>query len=395
MSGYFTGRSSVEFIGSEKDLSKWGTDMKLIAFYLPQFHEIPENNDAWGNGFTEWTNVRKSRPLFLGHCQPKTPLNNNYYNLLNKEVMEWQSHLAEKAGLYGFCFYHYWFNGRMVLEKPVRNWLVDKRIKTHFCFAWANEPWTKTWHGAGGNKEILIPQTYGGKEEWQRHYDYFREFFLDERYIKEDNRPMLVLYRLKNIPRFNQMLRFWNDCARRDGFSGIFAVSMNVCREPVEKSIWVDATVDFEPNKTKSEMLVHQGNSSLLEPKPEKSIIWNRMAVKQIDYDEINQEMINKKHGKNHFRTVFVNYDDSPRRNERAVITHGASPRKFGKYLRKMMERSQEEGNEYLFVNAWNEWGEGNYLEPDTKYRYAYLNELRKCTGKNTIERKTRHNAGI
>lgn len=182
--------------------------MKLISFYLPQFHEIPENNDAWGNGFTEWTNVKKAQSLYLGHYQPRIPLHNNYYNLLNVHTMEWQDRLARKVGIYGFCFYHYWFNGRLVLEKPVENWLKDKKIKTNFCFAWANEPWTKTWHGAGGNKEILIPQTYGGQEEWKAHYNYFRKFFMDIRYIKVQNRPMLLIYKLKNISNFNKMISF-------------------------------------------------------------------------------------------------------------------------------------------------------------------------------------------
>ena len=138
--------------------------MKLVAMYLPQFHEIPENNDAWGNGFTEWVNVKKAKPLFLGHHQPRVPLHNNYYNLLECGVMERQ------AGIDGFCFYHYWFGGRMVLEKPVEMFLHNKKMDFHYCFSWANEPWTKTWHGAGGNKEILIPQTYGGEEEWKKHF---------------------------------------------------------------------------------------------------------------------------------------------------------------------------------------------------------------------------------
>lgn len=350
--------------------------MKLISFYLPQFHEIPENNDAWGNGFTEWSNVKKCAPLYPGHCQPRAPLNDNYYNLLQTDVMEWQDKLAQKAGIYGFCFYHYWFNGRMVLERPVRNWLNDRKIRSHFCFCWANEPWTKTWHGAGGNKEILIPQTYGGKEEWKRHYDYFRDYFRDERYIKKDNKPFLVIYRLKNIPEFNHMIQFWDKCAKEDGFAGIFLVSMNVCREHVGESIWVDATVDFEPNRTKTEM--HGKGDGWMKPF-DRSTVWNRFAVRGINYDSLNRQMLRMKHGQNHFRTAFVDYDDTPRRQERAVITHGASPRKFGRYLGKMMELSQKEGNEYLFINAWNEWGEGNYLEPDVRHRYRYLEEVRRC----------------
>lgn len=349
--------------------------MKLISFYLPQFHEIPENNDAWGNGFTEWTNVRKSAPLYLGHNQPRVPLNDNYYNLLDDGVMEWQTKLAKRAGVYGFCFYHYWFNGRMVLEKPVQKLLDNKDIDLHYCFAWANESWTKTWHGAGGNKEILIPQTYGGEEEWSRHYEYFLPFFRDERYIKEDNKPILLIYRLKNIPQFNDMIRYWNTRAQEDGFSGIFLLSMNVCREHVSKSRWVDGSVDFEPNRTKSERL--QAPSPLT-PKETGTGIWNRFAIRSIDYDMINRDMQSVSHGKNEFRTVFVDYDDSPRRGTRAVVTKGTTPRKFGRYLRETIKKSLSEGNEYVFINAWNEWGEGNYLEPDVKNGYGYLEEIRK-----------------
>lgn len=350
--------------------------MKLISFYLPQFHEIPENNDAWGRGFTEWTNVSKSKPLFLGHRQPRIPLGGNYYNLLDDGVMEWQTDLAGKYGIYGFCFYHYWFHGRLVLEKPAERLLKNEKIGFHYCFAWANEPWTKTWHGAGGNKEILIPQTYGGEEEWSRHYDYFRPFFHDRRYIKEGNRPMLLVYRLRNIPHFNDMIRYWNARAREDGFQGLFLVSMNVCREHVAKSIWVNGSVDFEPNRTKSEIL---GTESAIAPKEKGGWLQNRFAVKAIQYDRINREMLKASHEKNHFRTVFVDYDDSPRRGVRAVVTRGTSPEKFGRYLKAALRQSLEEGNEYVFLNAWNEWGEGNYLEPDERHGYGYLEKVREC----------------
>lgn len=351
--------------------------MKLISFYLPQFHEIPENNDAWGKGFTEWTNVKKSKPLFPGHAQPRVPLHEYYYDLLDKKTIRWQTKLAKDAGIYGFCFYHYWFHGRMVLEKPVENLLDDKKIQLHYCFAWANEPWTKTWHGAGGNKEILIPQTYGREEEWDQHYEYFRPYFMDRRYIKEGNRPVVLIYRLRNIPHFNDMIRYWNRRARQDGFSGIFLVSMNVCREHVEKSCWVNASVDFEPNRTKSEKLQ---TVSSLKPSEKGPRLWNRFAIKRISYDDINRRMQKIPHKKNQFRTVFVDYDDSPRRGVRAVITRGATPRKFGRYLRDTLARSRAEGNEYVFINAWNEWGEGNYLEPDQRHGYAYLQEIRNCT---------------
>ncbi len=364
MSGDFSGRDSVECV-----------KMKLIAMYLPQFHEIPENNDAWGKGFTEWVNVKKAKPLFLGHHQPRVPQNEDYYDLLEHGVMEKQVDTAKKAGIYGFCFYHYWFGGRMVLEKPAEMLLNNKSMAFHYCFSWANEPWTKTWHGAGGNKEILIPQIYGGEEEWEAHYRYFRPYFLDKRYIKEDNRPVLMIYRLRNIPRFNDMIRYWNECARKDGFSGIFIISMNRCRENVEKSRWVNASVDFEPNRTKAELLVEK---PVLQPREVGGLLWNRLAMRCIDYRKLNEKMIDKEHVKNHFRMAFVDFDDSPRRNTRAVIMKGSSPRRFGKYLKKTIQLSLQEGNEYVFLNAWNEWGEGNYLEPDIRYGYGYLNQIKK-----------------
>lgn len=354
--------------------------MKLIAFYLPQFHEIPENNRAWGNGFTEWDNVKKAHSLFLGHNQPRMPLHNNYYNLLDDGVMEWQIALAKKAGIYGFCFYHYWFGGKMVLEKPVEMLLNNKKIDFHYCFSWANEPWTKTWHGAAGEKEILIPQNYGKEEEWESHYQYFRRFFRDDRYIKEQNQPVVLIYRLRNIPYFNDMIRYWNKCAKQDGFSGIFLISMDTWRDRVSKSKWVNGTVDFEPNKTRSEIMYMPLS---LQPRDKWSLFWNRFAVQKIPYSKLNRRMFMKVHGKNEFRTVFVDYDDSPRRGVRAVITRGSTPKKFGKNLKNVIRKSQKEGNWYVFINAWNEWGEGNYLEPDSKHRYGYLNQIKLVMQKN------------
>lgn len=353
--------------------------MKLISFYLPQFHEIPENNDAWGKGFTEWTNVRKSKPLYPGHHQPRVPLDDNYYNLLEDGVMEWQMNLAKRYGIYGFCFYHYWFNGRLVLEKPAENLLKKGTPDFHYCFAWANEPWTKTWHGAGGDKEILIPQTHGREEEWEKHFNYFSPFFHDERYIKEGNCPVLLIYRLRNIPGFNDMIRYWNTRAKEEGFAGIFIISMNVCREHVAKSIWVNGSVDFEPNKTKSEMLQ---TNTFMEPRGDRACLWNHFAVKSIQYSKLNKKMLKLPHGKNQFRTVFIDYDDSPRRGTRAIVTRGASPLKFKKFLEKTIQKSSEEGNGYVFLNAWNEWGEGNYLEPDKRHGYSYLNMVKACVKK-------------
>ena len=167
--------------------------MRIIAFYLPQFHSIPENDEWWGEGFTEWANMKAAKSLFEGHNQPRIPLNNNYYNLLDDSTMEWQVDLAKKYGVYGFCFYHYWFDGRMLLQKPMENMLKNQNINFPYCISWANEAWTNAWK-SDENARTLIAQRYGNTKEWKEHFDYLLQFFMDENYIKEDGKPLFIMY---------------------------------------------------------------------------------------------------------------------------------------------------------------------------------------------------------
>ena len=197
--------------------------MKIIAYYLPQFHEIEENNLWWGNGFTEWTNVKKAKPLFNGHSQPKVPLAHNYYNLLEEETMLYQNELSEKYGIYGFCFYHYWFKGRKILEKPAENLLKWKHIKQKFCFCWANHTWKKSWNGT---QEILIPQLYGDITEWEEHFNYLITFFTDKRYIKKENKPIFLIYSSNEIPQFDERVKYYNQRCKDYGFDGIYIVEL-------------------------------------------------------------------------------------------------------------------------------------------------------------------------
>ncbi|RRQ78488.1 glycoside hydrolase family 99-like domain-containing protein, partial [Enterococcus faecium] len=200
--------------------------MRVIAFYLPQFHEIPENNEWWGEGFTEWTNVKTARPLYSGHYQPREPINDNYYDLLNDDVKEWQVSIAKKNGIYGFCFYHYWFDGKMLLEKPVEQFLKNKNLDINFCLSWANEPWTKAW--VSKNDSILIEQNYGNEENWEKHFDYLLPFFKDSRYICNDGKPLFVIYRPEQIGCLNEMLDYWQILAKKNGLAGIdFAYQQN------------------------------------------------------------------------------------------------------------------------------------------------------------------------
>ena len=194
--------------------------MKIIAFYLPQFHEIPENNEWWGNGFTEWVNVKAAKPLFKGHEQPRIPLNKNYYNLLDNNTIRWQIDLAKKYGVYGFCFYHYWFDGHMLLQKPMEIMKNDSNLNIPYCICWANENWTNAWK-ADGNVKTLIQQKYGDKEEWKKHFLYLLSFFKDPNYILEDNKPFFVIYRPEIIPCLNNMLDYWQELAKENGFNGI------------------------------------------------------------------------------------------------------------------------------------------------------------------------------
>lgn len=337
--------------------------VKLIALYLPQFHEIPENNQAWGEGFTEWSNVKKAVPLFDGHYQPREPLGDNYYNLLNVETMEWQVSLAKKYGIYGFCFYHYWFSGgKKVLEKPAEILLSHKELNIPYCFSWANEPWTKTWHGAAGEKEILLEQRYGKAEQWEQHFKYLLPFFKDDRYIKINGKPVFLIYQINKIGCFNHMADCWNDMAVTEGFNGIYFIDMLTSDGKKSINRRVSASVDFEPGKEQRRIQSCKNN-----------------CCSKLSYDSSYGVMLNEPHKKGELRCVFVDYDDTPRRGSKGCIYEGSSPGKFGMYLQKTIELSQKEQNEIIFINAWNEWGEGNYLEPDKKNGYAYLEAVQKA----------------
>lgn len=361
--------------------------VKLLAYYLPQFHTIPENDEWWGKGFTEWTNTKRAKPLFKGHYQPRIPYRQNYYDLSNPQVMVKQMQMAKKYGIYGFCFYHYWFgNGRILLDKPLENLINTPEANLPFCIAWANENWVKTWHGNGGKNKVLIEQEYGNNQDWLLHIDWLLRLFKDERYIKKDNKPMLLIYNIDKIPCRDRMLDVWNRRVKEEGFDGIWLVAMKKKDDDKVKYRNINASVSFEPRRTRVMTKTHNKKWSLVKKEHGEKLsaipILRRFIYTSYDYDEINQMILNRKHSKNEYRGAFTNYDDTPRRREWAVMFKNSSPRKFQGYLEENIEKSISEGNEFLFINAWNEWGEGAYLEPDEKYGYAYLNAVRRALDK-------------
>lgn len=371
--------------------------MKIIAFYLPQFHNIPENDEWWGDGFTEWVNVKKAKPLYAGHVQPKEPLDDNYYDLTDDKVKVWQSQLAKKYGVYGFCYYHYWFNGKLLLEKPMEQMLANPEVDTPFCICWANEAWTKAWVNS---TQTLIPQKYGEKKEWKDHFDYMLKFFKDDRYIKCDGKPLLVIYKPELIECGNEMIDYFQKLAKEAGFPGICMAyqhgNMDFYSENKDDSRY-DLDIEFQPIYARYDYDKDHAKSGLkvkLKPIYNKMSIWlgkklgreinlrwktkGSDVVRKYDYDKIWECILNKKVvDKKRVPGAFAMWDNTPRHGQNGHVYMGATPEKFEAYLKRLIKKTKTEYNkDMIFVYAWNEWAEGGYLEPDKENGYGYLEAI-------------------
>lgn len=351
---------------------------KIICMYLPQYHEIPENNEWWGKGFTEWTNVKKAKALFEGHLQPRIPLNEDYYNLSDANVIPRQMEIAKKYCVDGFCFYHYWFNGKLLLEKPVEALLESSHIPINFCLCWANEPWTRTWDGDVGSKQIIMAQEYGNEHDWEKHYDYLRRFFLNDRYLRMDSKPVFIIYAENQMPKIAYMLEKWDALAKEDGFDGLFIVAVHRHRAADEYPCYGSGVLDFEPFATFSEM-----NS--MDRRKLYTIHSNgKKEYRTIDYEKFCEIMTGRYtfRNVNHFLGFFPGWDNSPRIGERvSAVFDNNSPEVFEKFFRIQYERTMDNNNDFLFINAWNEWGEGAFLEADIRYKYGYLEAIKNVIG--------------
>lgn len=338
--------------------------MKAIAIYLPQFHRIPENDEWWGKGYTEWTAVKNGEKLFPGHYQPHVPLNNNYYDLLEKGTMQWQAELMKKYNVYGMCFYHYYFeDGRKILEKPAENLLCWNDIDMPFCFSWANQTWARTWsrlfginfwnskiekQSEQGNDGVLLRQNYGEEKEWEDHFNYLLPFFRDKRYIRVDNKPIFIIYSPDTISCLPRMMEKWKIMAKEHGLDGVYFVATNSNRNDVEARLMQKInyrTVGSDNRK---------------------------------DYEELCKAIVSEaaKQDDDCYLCGYTGYDDSPRRGEAGVVAENSSPEKFYDLMKKLCYLSEKKNKEFVFINAWNEWGEGMHLEPDEKFGYGYLEAL-------------------
>lgn len=361
--------------------------MKIIAFYLPQFHAIPENDQWWGKGFTEWVNIKASKPQFKGHDQPEIPLNSNYYNLLDKNVQIQQAELAKRYGVFGFCYYHYWFEGKLLLEKPMENMLSDPEVDIPFCICWANETWARTWDGQ--EKSILIKQNYNeDKKSWKSHFEYFLPYFRDQRYIRHDDKPVLVIYKPQLITNCREMLDYWNELAIENGLNGLFLGYQHPSAFDGDcEKLGFDFGIEFEPFYTVREMkkeLCGKGKKikyALSNPVWLKQKLWKKIFRKPniYSYDEVWRRILQRSPEKiNLAPGAFPSWDNTPRKKNKADIFWGATPEKFYYYFSKQIEHARSVyRSEFIFLNAWNEWAEGAHLEPDERFGYGYLEAIR------------------
>lgn len=357
---------------------------KILAMYLPQYHLIPENDLFWGKGFTDWTTVRNAKPFFDGHQQPKVPLNDNYYDLSEKENIAWQARLAKEYGIDGFGIYHYWFNSQKnLLTRPAEIIHENKDIDINFFFAWDNISWRRTWSNVSGNdwapnrdaasenkgNGILLEYILGNETDWKLHFDYLLPYFKDNRYIKQDGKPVMIIFHYS--AGIQAMCDYWDYLAREHGFAGINIIFRHSITYKLPKG---EQYFFYEPSASSWDRLFYKVYRRLLR---QTDI---NIGPHSFDYDKVWRKLLNtmKQHTeKELWLCGFVNYDDTPRRGKKGTVFKNASAEKFSAYLTQLLKIAQQQQKPYVLLVAWNEWSEGTYMEPDIENKYKYLEALR------------------
>jgi len=352
---------------SDRFYIKERDDPKLIAFYLPQFHAIKENDEWWGKGFTEWINVTRAVPQIKGQYQPHLPDELGFYDLSNNDIFYKQIELAKKYGISGFCFHYYWFSGKRLLEKPIFNYLEDKELDFPFMLCWANEPWTRRWDGS--EDDILMPQNFTA-EDHLKFIEGIMPFFKDERYIKVDNCPMLIIYRPQYFPKeeLNAAIELWRDYVKQNGFKDLHLVNAESQDfNSDNKYDKFDASVQFYSYKMQKSWIKDE-NVIVLNPEFTGSVYDLKSFVKGKTYL--------KDHDYTLYKTVGPSWDNTARSMSNAKILSNSSPELYQEWLENVIRHTKKRystDNQFVFLHSWNEWAEGAHLEPDRKYGFAYL----------------------
>jgi lipopolysaccharide biosynthesis protein len=340
---------------------------KLVAFYLPQFHPIPENDQWWGTGFTEWTNVVRGSPMYPGHIQPHVPAELGYYDLREDSIRVTQAALARQFGIDAFCYYYYWFDGKRLLEQPLEAMLAGGAPDLPFCLCWANENWTRRWDGK--DHEVLIAQKHSAEDDLKIIRDLLRHFH-DKRYLRIDGRPLMIVYRLDLLPDPLSMVQRWREECRHSGVGEIYLCAIRRFGMPDAERYGFDALVDFPPHGA---IAAELGRAI---PGLQKTY-----AGRVFDYQDLAYDSIRRRAGAlPNFPAVLPSWDNTARKGVRAHIFHGATPLRYRAWLAESIRRASTDKalpEPLVFINAWNEWAEGCHLEPDAVYGYAWLNATR------------------
>lgn len=343
-------------------------DPKLIAYYLPQMHPTPENDAWWGRGVTEWNNVSRAVPQYLGHYQPRLPGELGYYDLRLTDNIKRQAELAEMYGIYGFAWYYYWFDGKRLLERPLDMFIKDKSIDFPFCLCWANESWTKGFFGS--TKEIIMKQS-DTEESYLNFIKDAAPYMKDERYITIKGKKLLIVYKPQKVPNSQKVLNYWREYCATHGVGEIYIIGVWTAEwknDVLQRGF--DSAAEFQPGSIKPYCRKINQNLPFI----------NKDFVGEIySYPEIVKTGLYRKNFKSShmYNAVMPMWDNTPRRNNHGnVIYHGATPDLYKKWLCDIIQHYKKDcslDDDLIFINAWNEWGEGAYLEPDRYYGYAYL----------------------
>jgi len=319
----------------------------------------------------------------------REPLNDNYYNILSLDIQKWQANIARKYGIYGFCYYHYWFKGKLLLEKPLEQVLKSKELDFPFCLSWANQSWTRTWYD--DNETILMFQEYGNKKNWKEHFDYLLPIFQDKRYITINNKPIFLIYNSTDIDQCDAMIDYWQQLAKDNGLIGIYFINTLTGLPLDSRSLNFDAQMEFEPGYTTNHAMpmiwrILRRSKAGIKRGINKRRFIEKKIENIIDYDEIYKNIVKRKpNNQKTYLGAFTDWDNSPRRKYKSIVYKGGNPEKFEKYLIMQINRSKKlYKNDLLFINAWNEWGEGAYLEPDKKFGFKYLEAVKNALIKTT-----------